>query len=197
VTRRLIRSLPAVLVALAVVGLPYAYACVRERHLRNVRVVEEGALVRSGQLSPAGLGRVIHDYDIRTVVCFRDVEEGKTAVPPDQWEEAFCKNLGINYFRMPLKVWSYDNGVVPADENVRRFLDIMADPKNHPVLVHCFRGVHRTGTYCAIYRMEFQGWTNEEAMDELKALGYENLDREDDVRGYLERYVPKGRKVGR
>jgi hypothetical protein len=25
----------------------------------------------------------------------------------------------------------------------------------------------------------------------LKALGYENLDKEDDVRGYLERYVPR------
>ena len=107
-----------------------------------------------------------------------DVEEGKTAVPPDQWEEGFCADLGINYYRMPLKLWSYDHGVIPADKNVEEFLKIMADPKNHPVLVHCFRGVHRTGTYCAIYRMEFQGWSNEEAMEELKALGYDNLEAE-------------------
>jgi len=186
-----------VLVAVSVFALPAGYGYVREKHLRNVRVVEEGVLVRSGQLSPAGLGRVIHDYDIRTVVCFRDVEEGKATVPPDQWEEGFCANLGVNYHRMPLRVWSYDHGVIPADENVEKFLKIMADPKKHPVLVHCFRGVHRTGTYCAIYRMEFQGWSNEEAMEELKALGYDNLDKEDDVRGYLERYAPKGRKAGR
>lgn len=196
-TRRLLRFLPATLVAVGLVAGPLGYAEVREKHLRNVRVVEEGVLYRSGQPSPAGLGRLVHDYGIRTVVCFRDVEEGKTSVPPEQWEEGFCKNLGVNYVRLPLVVWSYKDGAIPADENVRRFLDIMDDPKNHPVLVHCYRGVHRTGTYCAIYRMEFQGWSNAEAMEELKALGYDNLDREADVRGYLERYAPKGRKAGR
>ncbi|HEX3149417.1 MAG TPA: tyrosine-protein phosphatase [Gemmataceae bacterium] len=182
--------LPAILLAACLIALPFGYARVREHHLRNVRVVEEGVLYRSGQPSPAGLGRLVHDLNIRMVICFRDVEEGKADVAPDQWEEAYCANLGINYVRMPLRVWSYDQGVIPADENVRRFLAIMADPKNHPVLIHCFRGVHRTGTYSAIYRMERQGWSNEEAIEELKALGYYNLDREDDVRMYLERYVP-------
>jgi protein tyrosine/serine phosphatase len=164
--------------------------------LRNVRVVEEGVLYRSGQPSPAGLGRLIHDYDIRTVVCFRDVEEGKTTVPPEQWEESFCARLGVNYVRLPLRVWSHKDGVIPADENVQRFREIMADRKNHPVLIHCYRGVHRTGTYTAIYRMERQGWSNADAMEELKALGYDNLDNEQDVRGYLERYVPGRRTAG-
>ena len=103
--RRLVRSLPAVLVAVALFAVPLGYVKVREKHLRNVRVVEDGVLYRSGQPSPLGLGRLVHDYDIRTVISFRDVEEGKAAVPPEQWEEAFCANLGIRYVRMPLRVW--------------------------------------------------------------------------------------------
>jgi tyrosine-protein phosphatase SIW14 len=189
VLRRVLRILPAVLIAVCLVAVPYGYARFRDKYTRNFRVVEDGVLYRSAQLSPDGLDRVIHDYGIRTVISFRDTEEGKAVEPPDKWEEAFCAKLGINYVRMPLRVWAEDRGVVPADENVRRFVEIMRDPKNHPVLAHCFRGVHRTGTYCAIYRIEFQGWSNADALAELKELGYENLDKEDDVRGYLERYT--------
>ncbi len=191
--RRLIRFLPGALIAFALVLVPCQYARVREHNLRNFRVVQDGVLYRSAQLSPAGLERVIHDYGIRTVVNFRDVEEGKWSEPPAPWEEGLCTRLGINYHRMPLRVWAEQDGVVPADENVKKFLAIMADPKNHPVLVHCFRGVHRTGCYCAIFRMECQGWSNADAMEELKALGYEKLDVEEDVRDYLRHYVPHER----
>jgi protein tyrosine/serine phosphatase len=66
----------------------------------------------------------------------------------------------------------------------------MADPKNYPVLVHCFAGIHRTGAYTAIYRMEFEGWSNAKAIAEVKACGYTNLDDEWDILNYLERYRP-------
>ena len=190
--RRLIRFVPGLLIAVSIVAIPVGYARVRDEHLRNFRVVEDGVLYRSAQLSPEGLERVIHDYGIRTVISFRDAEDGKATEPPDRWEEEFCAKRGVKYVRMPLRKWLPDDGgVVPADENVRRFLEVLADPKNRPVLAHCFRGVHRTGMYCAVYRMECHGWSNDDALAELKALGYENLDKEDDVRGYLERYEPK------
>ena len=40
--------------------------------------------------------------------------------------------------------------------------------------------------------MEYQGWSNEDAMDELKALGYDNLDKEHDVRGTWSGTCPGG-----
>ncbi len=182
--------MPALWLAVIILATPFVYSRQRDKHLRNFRVVEEGVLYRSAQLSPAGLDRIVHDYGIRTIVSFRDAEEGKTTEPPDKWEEEFCRKVGVNYVRIPAKVWSYDRGVVPAEANVRQFNALMADPKNHPVLVHCFRGVHRTGAYCAIVRMERHGWSNAEAIAEMKELGYDNIDREDDVRTYLEQYRP-------
>ena len=44
--RRVLRLLPAVLVAVSIVVLPYEYSRVRERNLRNFRVVQDGVLYR-------------------------------------------------------------------------------------------------------------------------------------------------------
>jgi len=49
----------------------------------------------------------------------------------------------------------------PEDEDVARFLRIVADPARTPVFVHCRRGIDRTGTMVAIYRIAVQGWSKE------------------------------------
>jgi len=90
----------------------------------------------------------------------------------------------------PLNWWAID-GSVPAEVNVRKFLEIMDDPNNYPVLIHCFAGSHRTGAYCAIYRMEYEHWSNEDAMDEMRAAGYLSIYDDWDILGYLERYRPR------
>jgi tyrosine-protein phosphatase SIW14 len=64
----------------------------------------------------------------------------------------------------------------------------MRDPANHPVLIHCFAGIHRTGTFCAVYRMDFQGWSSREAIAEMRTLGFATLDECQDVLGFLEHY---------
>jgi protein tyrosine/serine phosphatase len=179
------------LVAAVLVGLPLGYASYRQKHFRNFHVVQPGVLYRSGQVTRTGLERVIHDYGIRTVVTLRDAEiEGDP--PPDRAEEAYCKNLDIQYVRIrPRRWWSPTGGPVPAEAGVKRFLAVMDDPANYPVLVHCFAGVHRTGAMVAIYRMEYDRWPTEKALEELRALGYSNLDDEWDILGYLEQYRPR------
>ena len=66
----------------------------------------------------------------------------RTPSPPDKWEEAFVRETRDQLSSVcPHDCWStQDRGVMPADENVKQFLHLMADPKNRPVLVHCFRG---------------------------------------------------------
>lgn len=41
-----------------------------------------------------------------------------------------------------------------------------------PVLIHCWHGSDRTGTVSAMYRIVFQGWSKEAAIDELQRGGY-------------------------
>ncbi len=175
------------------IGGPVAFAFHYQNQMRNLHVVREGVLYRSGQMSLAGLKRMIHDYGIKTVVTLRDAyTPGEPA--PDWDEESYCRAHDIDYYRIPPRKWEGLRGEpAPVEPGVRTFREIMAEPANHPVLVHCFAGIHRTGAYCAIYRMEFEHWSNAEAIAEMKRYGYTNLDDEWDILGYIEQYRPSWR----
>jgi len=41
-----------------------------------------------------------------------------------------------------------------------------------PIVVHCQHGADRTGVVIAMYRICFQNWTKEQAIDEMKNGGY-------------------------
>ena len=177
------------LIAGLIVGAPVVYSNYRYAAGRKLQVVEPGVLYRSGQLTLDGLKRVIHDYGIKTVITLRDAA-APGLPPPDLAEEEFCNSEEINYVRIPPRSWDAPDGAAPADEGVQKFRAVLGDPKNYPVLVHCLAGIHRTGAYCAIYRMEYEHWTNARAIAEVKACGYTNLDDEWDILGYLEQYRP-------
>ena len=191
------RTVLRLTVLAALIGGPVVYAYRHENQKRNFRVVREGVLYRSGQTTLAGLERLVHDYGFRTIVSLRDSYSGGT--PPDAREETYCQKMDILYVRISPHHWEAPPGAAPGtpapvEEGVRKFLAVMADRRNYPVLVHCCAGIHRTGAYCAIYRMESEGWSNEAAIAELKAYGYTNFDVEWDIRHYLENYRP-GQRV--
>jgi tyrosine-protein phosphatase SIW14 len=193
---RALRILLGLSVVGVVVGLPAGYASYRNANLRNFAAVKPGVLYRSGQLSLSGLERVIHDHGIRTVVTLRDAGiEGDR--PPDWKEEAYCKAQDIQYVRIRPQHWWAPDGTCPAEAGVKRFLAVMDDPARYPVLIHCFAGIHRTGAYMAVYRMEVDQWDNATALDELRACGYRHLDDEWDVLGYLESYRPRWKSLSR
>src|SRR3954465_9952500 len=167
----LLFALRLLLIAGFIVG-PVLFANHQQKQMKNFRVVREGVLYRSGQMTLEGLRRAVHDYGIRTVVSLRDARTpGDT--PPDAAEEEFCHDLDILFVRITPRPWEGPNGeAAPVETGVRKFLEVMEDRSNYPVLVHCFAGTHRTGAYCALYRMEYEGWRNEQALDELRSMGY-------------------------
>jgi protein tyrosine/serine phosphatase len=56
----------------------------------------------------------------------------------------------------------------PTGDQIETFLQLVNDPVNQPVYVHCAGGRHRTGVMTAIYRMSGDGWTPEKAFQEMK-----------------------------
>jgi protein tyrosine/serine phosphatase len=187
--RRIFATLAGSAAVLLGVAAPAVFALRFQAQARNFQVVKEGVLYRSGQTKLFGLKSLIHDYGIRTVVTLRDAPAAGEA-PPDLAEERYCLSEEINYVRIPPRHWESADGPPPVQEGVDRFLAVMRDPANYPVLVHCCAGVHRTGAYCEIYHMEFDRWSNRQAIDDLIAHGYDNLENEKDILGYLTNYEP-------
>lgn len=186
-------ALAAVVLAL-VVGAPLVYAAHANTHTRNFRVVEPGVLYRSGQLTPTGMDRVLRDYHIKTVVTLRAARQ-PGAKSPDEWEEGVCAARGLNHVRIVPRVWGADeDGEIPAEQAVQEFLAVMDKKDNHPVLVHCYAGIHRTGTMCAIFRMEYHGWTPERAMAEMQVYGFAPEDMEEHIAVYLREYKPRAKR---
>jgi tyrosine-protein phosphatase SIW14 len=171
-------------IAAAVPGVPAAYASFHQTAWRHFHVVEDGRLYRSGQLSPAALQRVVHDYGIRTIVSLRCLaRDGDARLEND--EELWCAAHGVRYLRLAPAAWDSPAGRA----NLDAFLRTVDDPTAGPILVHCFAGLHRTGVYCAVFRMERQGWTNDEAIAEMYAAGRFHEDLA--ALAFLRRYTPR------
>ena len=82
-------------------------------------------------------------------------------------EPGLVEAAGMKYVSLPMTT-----RVTPTVEELATFLDIVNDPKNQPVFVHCVGGKHRTGVMTAVYRMTQHAWTAEQAFKEMKQFKF-------------------------
>jgi protein tyrosine/serine phosphatase len=78
-------------------------------------------------------------------------------------EQQMAERAGLKFYRIPLNEMA-----APTPEQAAEFLKLVNDPENQPVFVHCAGGRHRTGTLTAIYRETHDGWTADQAFEEMK-----------------------------
>src|SRR5206468_1933197 len=102
-----VRVLLGVAVVLLVAAVPLLYTSHRQTSLRNFRVVEDGVLYRSGQLTPDAFERVLIEYQIRMVITLRTSRYDDRPYP-DGWEQDICKARGVEYVRIVPLVWTPD-----------------------------------------------------------------------------------------
>jgi protein tyrosine/serine phosphatase len=81
----------------------------------------------------------------------------------DASEPALLQKAGMEYVRIPM-----NTRVAPTLEQLAAFLELVNNPENQPVYVHCAGGRHRTGVMTAVYRMTEDGWTADRAFNEMK-----------------------------
>jgi tyrosine-protein phosphatase SIW14 len=127
----------------------------REKGVPNFGEVTP-TLYRGGLLKTDGL-KTLAKMGIKVVVDTHanDVSEEKTV-----------QGLGMEYVAIPWHCpW-------PKDEVFAKFLKVLRENRGKKVFVHCRLGDDRTGMMIAAYRMADEGWTADEAMNEMRAFGF-------------------------
>jgi predicted protein tyrosine phosphatase len=135
----------------------------------NFETITEGKVYKSGVIPPDEIESYVKKYHIKSIVDLRfpgtNDLKNNPEIPAELTaeQEAVANIKGVNYF---------NNGSdqVPKQENLDRFFKIMDNKDNYPVLIHCYHGIGRAEMYAALYRIEYENFTNEEARKGVKAL---------------------------
>ena len=98
---------------------------------------------------------------IKTVIDLRQ-DSVKQA---SEWARA----ASLQYVNIPLTTKR-----AASDEQTKYFLKLVNDQANWPVYVHCKGGRHRTGEMTAIYRITRDGWSADQAYEEMKKYDFED-----------------------
>ena len=81
-----------------------------------------------------------------------------------------AEGTGLTLYRVPMK------SRYVAEKNGAKVVQAMRDlreaMKAGPVLVHCHHGADRTGLIAALWRILYEGWSKQAAIDEMIEGGY-------------------------
>ena len=135
----------------------------------NFETITEGKVYKSGVIPPNEIKDYVKKYHIKSIVDLRFPGTADMVNNPEvpseltAEKEAVSKIQGVNYF---------NNGSdqVPKPENLDTFFKIMDNPDNYPVLIHCYHGVGRAEMYSAIYRIEYENFSNEDARKNVRTM---------------------------
>ncbi len=153
------KTIPVIfLIFLLIVGFMPRKAESKKEDLPNFAKVND-KLYRGGEPTSDGI-KELAKMGIKTVVNFRDSDDKM------QREKELAEENGMKFFNPHLSNW-----FKPKDKDIEEILEIIQNPENQPVFIHCKRGADRTGTVTAVYRMKIEGWDNKQANEEAKKYG--------------------------
>ncbi|KAK9151546.1 hypothetical protein Syun_009855 [Stephania yunnanensis] len=123
----------------------------------NFAMVDNGVF-RSGFPDTSNF-KFLKTLGLRSIIC----------LCPEAYPEAneeFLKSNGIRLFQFGIEGCKEPFVNIP-EETIREALKVVLDVRNHPILIHCKRGKHRTGCLVGCLR-KLQRWCLSSVFDEYQ-----------------------------
>ena len=144
-------------------GLSYRH----HKRYKHLAIHEPGMVYRSAWLEAEVFREVIEKYQIRTVLNLCEPDELGAQRCIDQ--RTAVRGSGARLVELPMPAAMLD----PADPAIQPFVDLLSDPQNYPLLVHCQHGVTRTAKVLVMYDILFRDMTAEQSLAAMPLFGRE------------------------
>ncbi|MDD5373562.1 MAG: hypothetical protein PHO62_09085 [Sulfurimonas sp.] len=186
----------------AIVLAVSAYYVWHENYNYGFEEISKDKVYKSGLINPDKLGWYLKEYKIKTVIdlqnpTLQDTLNSDKQENIDKEENAVKKynqkyNADVVHINIP-------STQTPTKETLSKFFNVLDNSANYPILVHCYHGVGRAEIYSAIYRIEYENWSNRDAREKtrfiVQGFGYKSSFADGESKGdFLMNYKP--RRVG-
>jgi len=158
-------------IILFIVGL------VRHFHIKNFHIVKPDVLYTSGQPRGMDYTRLLYKYHIATFVNIRSAAEHRKRNWHNE-EVVWMRDNGAKYIELPIEK-TFPDDDFPDREESRKFLEIMSQSTNLPVLLHDSSGKKRVSYLTAVWMLKSGGYNLPQTIDKVQQIKDQPLtDRE-------------------
>ena len=175
------------IVVIAVVSAVAGGLAYRHHHrYKHLAIHEPGMVYRSAWVEPDVMSELIETYQFRSVINLCNPGE----MGEQRWAEErdAVINAGARLIELPMF-----NTVDVSDSQIAKHIEVLGDPDNYPMLVHCQHGVTRTAKLLAIYDIVYRGQSAEETLRLQPLFGRD--DHNVNVRAFVKEFSKKHQEL--
>jgi protein tyrosine phosphatase (PTP) superfamily phosphohydrolase (DUF442 family) len=130
-------------------------------------------LIRTPQPDAGDLEELHDRHGVRTVLNLRGENEEKGWF---QEERRGVRAIGARWEHLKVS-----GTRTPEPDLIAEFFALVEDRERWPIVMHCAGGIHRTGVLSALYRVQYQGWDAERAVEEMEDHWFDWTTRDRDA----------------
>lgn len=141
-----------------------AYAYRLNHRYKHWAIHDPGLVYRSAWLEPDVFAELIETHQIRTLINLCDPGE----MGEDRWigERQAVRGAGAQ-----LLEYTMPRTVTADDPVIDKYVEVLQNPDNYPILVHCQHGVTRTAKLLSIYDILFRGMSAQQSVERMPRFG--------------------------
>ncbi len=150
---------------------------VKHFHIDNFQTIKADTLYSSGQPRGMDYTRLLYKYHIATFVSIRSPDEHRD----HNWyneEIMWMRENGANYIDLPIDKYGQTRGF-PDKATIAKFIGIMSDSDNLPVLLHGSSGETRVAMLVGAWMLSSGDYTIEDVLKRVRKINGSPLSDEE------------------